>query len=65
MEAMTPAAWAFMLAVWGFVGGCTGYCFWKILTSPRRLDADSEQTEDTSGSQTSQPSEQAKPPPSA
>jgi hypothetical protein len=65
MEAMTPAAWVFMLVVWSFVGGCTGYCFWKILSSPRRLDADNEQAEEMSGGQSRQPAEQAKPPPNA
>jgi hypothetical protein len=35
---MTPSAWVFMLSVWAIVCGSTAYCFWKLLTSERRLD---------------------------
>jgi hypothetical protein len=37
---MTTEAWIFMLAVWSLIGGSTVYCFWKLLTSKRRLDGD-------------------------
>ena len=36
---MTTEAWVFMLAVWAIIIGNTVYCFWKLLTSERRLDA--------------------------
>ena len=39
---MTPQAWAFMLTVWAVVIGMTGYCFFKMLTSGRKLDGDDE-----------------------
>lgn len=45
MDAMTPAAWVFMLSVWTLVTASVAYCFWKILTSPRRLDIDIEMQE--------------------
>lgn len=31
-------AWVFMLAVWAVIIGVTAYCFYKLLTSERRLD---------------------------
>jgi hypothetical protein len=34
MEAMTGEAWAFMIAVWAVVIGITGYCFWKLMSTP-------------------------------
>jgi hypothetical protein len=37
---MSGEAWAFMLAVWALICGCTGYCFWKLLTSERQLDGE-------------------------
>jgi hypothetical protein len=37
---MTASAWAFMLVVWALIIGSTAYCFQKLLTSQRRLDAD-------------------------
>jgi hypothetical protein len=37
---MTASAWAFMLIVWSLVIGATSYCFWKLLSSQRRLDGD-------------------------
>lgn len=42
MSEMTGQAWVFMLGVWAFVAACTGYCFWKLLTSPRRFDPDAD-----------------------
>lgn len=35
---MSGSALAFMLAVWAVIAGMTGYCFYKLLTSERRLD---------------------------
>jgi hypothetical protein len=35
---VTPQAWGFMLASWGVIIAMTVYCFWKLLTSQRRLD---------------------------
>jgi hypothetical protein len=35
---MQPSAWAFMLAVWSVIIGFTAWCFYKVLSSPRRLD---------------------------
>lgn len=43
MSEMTRQAWVFMLGVWAFVAACTGYCFWKLLTSPRRFDPDADE----------------------
>jgi hypothetical protein len=37
---MTLQAWIFMLIVWAVIGGCTVYCFARLLTSQRRLNAD-------------------------
>jgi heme/copper-type cytochrome/quinol oxidase subunit 2 len=37
---MTASAWAFMLIIWGLIIGATVYCFWKLLSSQRRLDVD-------------------------
>ena len=37
---MTETAWAFMLTVWSLVIGFTAFCFWKLLSSQRRLDGD-------------------------
>jgi hypothetical protein len=36
---MTTSAWVFMLAVWAVIIGNTVYCFWKLLSSERRLDS--------------------------
>jgi hypothetical protein len=38
MTAMTATAIGFMLAVWGVIIWGTGYCFYRLLTSERRLD---------------------------
>ena len=38
---MTPDAMAFMGAVWAMILINTGYCFYKLLTSERRLDGGS------------------------
>jgi hypothetical protein len=35
---MSVSAWIFMLLVWGAIFASTGYCFYKLLTSERRLD---------------------------
>lgn len=37
---MTTPAWIFMLAVWAVVLGMVSICFWKMLTSKRRLDSE-------------------------
>jgi len=34
---MTPQAWAFMTVVWTLVLVCTGWSFYKLLTSKRDL----------------------------
>ena len=39
---MSEAAWAFMLTIWAVIIATTAYCFWKLLTSERRLDGDEE-----------------------
>ena len=38
MSHMTPEAWVFMLSVWAVIIGLTGYCFYKLLVSPRQFD---------------------------
>ncbi|MCS6978085.1 MAG: hypothetical protein NZM31_13910 [Gemmatales bacterium] len=50
MSEMTGQAWLFMLGVWAFVAVCTGYCFWKLLTSPRRFGDAEEDNAPTSSS---------------
>jgi heme/copper-type cytochrome/quinol oxidase subunit 2 len=35
---MSASAWVFMLIVWAIIIGNTVYCFWKLLTSERRLE---------------------------
>jgi hypothetical protein len=42
---MSTSAWIFMLSMWAFIVGSMVYCFWKLLTSPRRLDLDVEMQE--------------------
>jgi hypothetical protein len=37
---MTLTAWIFMLAVWAVIVGNVGYCFYRLLTSERRLNRD-------------------------
>jgi hypothetical protein len=37
---MTTEAWTFLLVVWGVILANVGYCFWKLLTSERRLDGE-------------------------
>lgn len=37
---MTTQAILFMLAVWGVIATATGYCFYKLLNSPRRFGED-------------------------
>jgi hypothetical protein len=37
---METSAWIFMSVVWALIIGATVYCFWKLLTSQRRLDGD-------------------------
>lgn len=37
MSAMTPAAWAFLLAMWAVTLGMTGFCFYKLLSSDRQF----------------------------
>jgi len=37
---MTTESWTFLIVVWGVILANTGYCFWKLLTSKRRLDGD-------------------------
>lgn len=32
---MTPGGWAFMLLSCGFVIVLTGYCYYRVLTTPR------------------------------
>lgn len=34
---MTTEAILFMVITWSLIGGMTGYCFWKLLTSDRQL----------------------------
>jgi len=40
---MTQGAWTFMFCVWAVVAGTTVYCFWKLLTSKRRLGDTAEE----------------------
>lgn len=40
LRGMTTEAWIFLFVVWGVILANTGYCFWKLLTSERRLDGD-------------------------
>jgi len=42
---MTPSAWIFMGSMWALIIFCSVYCFYKLLTSPRRLDLDVEMQE--------------------
>jgi hypothetical protein len=35
---MSTSAWIFMLLVWGVILAATGHCFYKLMTSERRLD---------------------------
>jgi hypothetical protein len=37
---MQPSAWAFMLGVWAIIIGSTAYCFWRLLSSDRKIDGD-------------------------
>jgi hypothetical protein len=37
---MATEAWIFLVIVWGAILANTGYCFWKLLTSERRLDGE-------------------------
>ncbi len=39
---MTISAMIFMSAVWTVTAVATGYCFYKLLTSKRRLDSDDQ-----------------------
>ncbi|MGE3806924.1 MAG: hypothetical protein AB7K24_19845 [Gemmataceae bacterium] len=36
---MTAAAWTFMIVVWTLIISQTGYCFYKLLSSPKQLDS--------------------------
>jgi hypothetical protein len=36
---MTTSAWIFLIAVWGLILINTVYCFYKLLTSERRLES--------------------------
>jgi hypothetical protein len=38
---MSTSAWIFMMIVWGVILAATSHCFYKLLTSERRLDDDS------------------------
>ena len=40
MTHMTALAWIMMLGTWGVVAGCTGYCFYRLMTSQRTLGDD-------------------------
>jgi hypothetical protein len=40
MSAMTTQAWIFMGSVMGMIALVTFYCFFKLLTSQRRLGGD-------------------------
>ena len=40
---MTGEAWVFMIGVWAIIIGATVYCFWKLLTSERRLEGTFEE----------------------
>jgi hypothetical protein len=35
---MKPEGWIFMIVSLAFVWGLTGWCYWKILTTPSRED---------------------------
>lgn len=35
---MKPEGWIFMIVSLVFVWGLTGWCYWKILTTPARED---------------------------
>lgn len=35
---MADSAWVFLGVVWGMIILNTGYCFYKLMTSERRLD---------------------------
>jgi len=37
---MTWQAIIFLAGSWGVILGCTGHCFWKLLTSERTLGDD-------------------------
>jgi hypothetical protein len=37
---MQQTAWIFMLGAWSIIGIATAYCFYKLLTSKRRLDGE-------------------------
>jgi len=39
---MTMSAWIFMLSSWAVIGGCTFYCFFRLLTSKQQLDTPQE-----------------------
>ena len=39
---MTTSGLILMLAVWGVILANTGYCFYKLLTSERRLQGEDE-----------------------
>ena len=39
---MTSSALILMLLVWGLTLTCTGYCFYKLLTSKKRFGGDDE-----------------------
>ena len=37
---MTTSAWVFMISVWAITIGSTLYCFTKLLSSNKQLDAE-------------------------
>jgi hypothetical protein len=37
MSMLTPAAWLMLVSTWAVIAGCTGYCFYRLLTSQRDL----------------------------
>lgn len=37
---MSRDAWIMLVCTWAVVGGCTAYCFFRLLTSKRDLSSD-------------------------
>lgn len=37
---MSTSAWIMMLMTWTVVGGCSAYCFVRLITSKRDLSSD-------------------------